>query len=354
MISTKRLAMFAGPVLALVVMGQGCGSTTPAVGPDGGMFRTKDNGVTWTQLKTLNAGAKQGSIADVGIVTVGVDPQDPKAIYAGTELNGVIYSLDGGDSWQSAGGLNSGRVSSVAVDSKNKCIIYAAKDNQIFKTSNCSRDWSAIYYDPRSIKFTTLVVDWFNPSILYAGTSAGDVVKSVNGGATWSVSYRIDGYNVNQISLDKHDSRIVYVATDRAGIIKTVDAGATWVQIKKELSDFDGATRANLVVTDPATAGRVYSISKFGIIVSNDNGATWTALKLPTPAGSVDMKAFAVSPKNSKSLVYATDKAVVWSEDGGATWTLKKLPTSRGAAILIYDSSADKPALFLGALPPKK
>ncbi len=347
-------------VLALIALlaltGQGCfgGTSSTGTGPDGGIFRTIDSGETWRQLKLINIGTKQASIQDIGIVSIAIDPQDPKAVYAGTVNDGIIYSLDGGDSWAPATGLNSGRVNAVAVHPKDKCTVFAARANQIMKTDNCSRDWKQIYFDPRTDKqFTSLSVDWFNPEAMYAGTTDGDIVKSENGGATWRVAYRLDGIKINALAMDPRDSRIVFAATDRSGLLKTVDGGQSWVQIRNELKDFDGANRANIVAIDPSVAQRLYTVSKYGILQSNDLGTTWTALKLPTPPGSVDMKAFAVNPKNPKSLVYATDKAVIWSEDGGATWTPKKLPTSRGAAVLMYDTSASQPALFLGALPPK-
>lgn len=353
---TRSLLYIATPILALALMGQGCGTAQPASGPDGGVFRSKDKGVVWSQIKTLNAGPKQGSIANVGIATLAIDPQDTKAIYAGTELNGVIYSLDGGDSWEQALGIPSGRVPAVAVDPKDKCTVYATRDNQILKTTNCSRDWTAVYFDPRNIKFTALIVDWFNPSVLYAGTSDGDIVKSENGGATWRVANRVIGNKIIQLAFDPRDSRIVYGAVDRDGLVKTTDAGATWISISQELQPFDGANSANFVLPDPSIAERVYTVSKYGILQSNDGGASWTALKLPTPAGTVNMKAFAVNPKDSRELVYATDKAVIWSNDGGQTWTPKKLPTSRGASIILYDpaSTAAAATIFLGTLPPPK
>ena len=353
---TRSLMFVVTPILALALMGQGCGTAKPAAGPDGGIFRSKDKGVAWSQVKTLNVGPKQGSIADVGIATLAIDPQDVKAIYAGTEQNGIIYSLDGGDSWEPAAGITSGRVPAIAVDPKDKCTVYATRENQVFKTSNCSRDWTAIYFDPRSIKFTSIIVDWFNSNILFAGTSDGDIVKSENAGATWRVANRVDGIKVNQLAFDPRDSRVVYGATDRGGIVKTVDAGATWITIRKELQEFDGSNRANIVRPDPSVANRVYTVSKYGILQSDDGGATWKALKLPTPAGTVDMKAFAINPKDSRELVYATDKAVIWSVDGGETWTPKKLPTSRGASVILYDPSSTTAAstIFLGTLPPPK
>jgi photosystem II stability/assembly factor-like uncharacterized protein len=350
----SKLGLIAMPLAALVLLGQGCGGTKTATGPDGGIFETSDGGDVWQQLQIINVGAKRASIADMGIVTLAVDPQDPKAVYAGTSENGIIFSLDGGASWQPASGLATGRVNTVVVDAKNKCTVYATLANQVVKTTTCARDWTRVYYDPRTDKtLTALSVDWFNPQIVYAGTSDGDILRSDNGGNSWRSVRRIEAVRINQIIVDPHDSRIVYAATNGSGILKTVDGGQNWTLIRNELQEFENARRVNLIVLDPNTANRIYAISKYGIVESNDGGATWNALQLPTPPGSVDLKAMAIHPKDPKRIVYATDKAVLWSIDGGQTWTTKKLPTSRGAAFMTYDG-ADQPSLFLGAAPAKK
>ena len=350
----SRVGLLVAPLAVLVLLGQGCGGgAQKASGSDGGLFKTSDGGDTWRQLQIINVGSKRASIADMGIVSVVVDPQDPQAVYAGTVENGVISSLDGGDSWQPAAGLSAGRVNAIGVDAKNKCTVYATLSNQIMKTTTCGRDWTRVFFDPRALTFTALTADWFNPQIVYAGTSDGDVLRSDNGGESWRSVRRVEGVRINQLVVDPRDSRIVYGATNSAGILKTTDGGQNWMLIRNELQDFSDARRVNLIVLDPNTANRVYAISKYGIVASDDGGATWRGLQLPTPPGSVDMKAMAVHPKDARRLVYATDKAVIWSIDGGQTWTTKKLPTSRGAAYMTYDV-ADQPSLFLGATPAAK
>lgn len=340
---------------ALALTGQGCLGGSNGPGLDGGVFRTENNGAEWRQLKTLNLGASIGSIADLGTASVAIDPEDPLAIYVGTNENGLVMTLDGGDSWTPMKGLTLGRINAVAVDPKNKCTLFAARANQIFKTTNCGRDWNQAFFDPRTDKFfTALAIDWFNPQILYAGNNDGDVYRSDSSGATWRAVYRVDGVKINTLAIDTRDSRMVYAATDGAGILKTADGGATWDRISKPFQDFEGARRVTALALDPHAAGIVYAASRYGVLKTEDSGATWKPLPLPTPTGSVMIRAFLVHPKNSKLLTYATDSSIVWSTDGGTTWSPKKLPSSRGVAFMVWDMLPGASRLYLGAAPKKE
>ncbi len=328
-------------------MGQGClGGGQPAGGPDGGLFRTADM-ENWTQLTVLNLGKQLGSIANVGVSALALDPQDAGALYAGTVQNGLLYSLDGGESWNNPAGLSKGRVVAIAAHPKDKCVVYAARLNQIMKTENCHRDWEEAFFDARTDKrFTAIAIDWFNPNVVYATTNDGDIVRSSNNGETWNVVHRLDGVELRNIVVDPHDSRVVYVSAFGQGVLKTTDGGQNWTQIRDALSEIDSKTRrSKIVAIDPSTANRLYQVSDYGILRSDDGGGTWTALTLPSPPDSVDILAFAVHPKNPKQLVYATEQSVVMSTDAGQTWTSKRSPTSRPPGALLYDLS-EEPRLY--------
>jgi photosystem II stability/assembly factor-like uncharacterized protein len=339
----------ASVLIGAVLMGQGCLGSTPSgpKGPDGGVFKTTDRGVTWAQKRVLIQGPKGVSIADNAITSMAFDPEDHNTIYAGTDSIGLIVSLDGGDSWQQSGTLNKGRIESVAVDSKDKCTVYASQGNKIYKTTNCGRDWAQAWFDPKTDKtFTRLVVDWFNPTIIYAGTSEGDILKSTDAGSNWLVSQRASS-GISGIAIDPRDSRIVYASTQGDGIWKTTDGGNTWTSIKKQLSEFDTGRRAVQVLPDPLDANLVYLVSKYGILLSKDQGITWTALSLTSPPNSVDIRSFAINPRNNKELSYITPNTLLVSSDAGATWTAKKLPSTRNANVILVDPEQGN-TLYLG------
>jgi photosystem II stability/assembly factor-like uncharacterized protein len=345
----------AGIALGIILLGQGCGGTATPTGPDGGVFRTSDRGTTWVQKKVLIQGPKGVSIADDVISAMAFDPQDHLTVYAGTDLHGLVYSLDGGDSWLSfTGTIAKARVQSVAVDPKDKCTVYATTANQIFKTVNCGRDWTRTWFDPKTDKvFTTVLVDWFNSTIVYVGSSDGDVFKSTDGGINFLVSKRADAA-VASIAIDPSDSRILYVGTRGDGIWKTMDAGQTWLSFKQQIADYENAKRVTQMVVDTLDPKTVFAVSKYGILVSRNGGEEWKPMQLTSPPNTVEIKYLSVNPRDDKQIQYVTQNTFIYSSDGGTTWKSAKLPSNRIANVLLTDPQAGD-VLYLGmAAAPKQ
>jgi len=350
------------PFIALVLVGAGCGtSSTGPTGPDGGVWKTTDSGNTWLNEKAFVSGAKvSAGAATLDIASMAFDPQDHNTIYLATKTNGMFYSLDAGASWQQAHAsdptktvLTTGSVSSIVVDPKNKCTVYAASANKIYKTDNCARDWNQVFFDPRTDKsFTRLAIDWYNPTVLYAGSSDGDIYRSIDAGHSWQTAKRIDGIAITDMKVDNKDSRTIFVGTQGDGIWKTADGGSTWTQIKNQFGDdYRDARRVIQIVLDPVDQNTMYVVSKYGIIKTTDGGASWTALNLTSPPGTVKINAFAIDPKNNKRFIYTGVSTLQFSSDGGVSWTPRKLPTTQAGSVLQFDP-IDSSIIYLGTTPP--
>lgn len=345
----KRIALLS-VVGALVLMGAGCSTGSSSSAPDGGIFTTSNLGGAWTQLTVLNQGAKVGSIGNVATVSTAFDPQEATTMYVGTTQNGLLMTLDGGQSWQQARGLTSGQVTSIAVDPQDKCTVFVARLNQLLKTETCGRDWGQVYYDPRTTQqYTSVVIDPSNPKTVYAGNVDGDILRSEDGGASWRVLYRADA-RINMITIDRRSPQTLYIATNGAGVLKSTNRGEAWTEIRAQLDGFDGSRRPIGVYIDPSNSNTIFHVSRNGILRSTDGGSTWLALSLPTPSAQTNIRAFALHPRNPSLLVYATETSVVFTDDLGQTWTPKKLPTSRSASFLVFDAAAQS-NLYLGTIP---
>ena len=95
----------------------------------GGLFKSTDGGITWTQL-----------VADQAPVRIAIDPNNSDIVYYGTCENGLFKSTDGGLSWNSLTiGLGTGEslpyISDIIINSENSNIIYVGLQNNFYNTS---------------------------------------------------------------------------------------------------------------------------------------------------------------------------------------------------------------------------
>lgn len=322
-------------------MGAGCLSTNKAKATTGGVWESTDAGKNWTAVNSLLQAGTNGSIGSVDVNDIAFDPQDNKAVYAATS-QGVFYSLDGGKGWQRPAetAARTGSALQLAVDSKNVCTYYVLKADRLMKTTTCGRTFSTeTYVETRSdARLTALALDWYNSNIVWLGTSEGDVLKSTDGGATWSASYRAK-QDITSILINGGDSRIILVGTTGDGVLRTADSGATWQSLEEDLKSYKKSEKVYDFAQNTAGDTTVMS-TQYGLFVSSDAGATWKALTLVTSKAEVEITAVAVDPKDGNIIMYGTDSTFYRTSSGGATWATEDLPTSRAAHVIAPDPSA--------------
>lgn len=335
---------------ALALVLAGCSLTAGPKANDGGIWKSADAGKTWIQAVAVPAtGGKTASIANTDIRRIAFDPQDHNAIYLSTEKNGIVYSYDAGATWRGFKELNQGKVRAVAVDPKNKCVLYALLDNKLFKSSDCGRFWKNAYYHQNAeTVLTDIKVDWYNSSVLYLSTSAGEILKSANAGDTWLSVKDVKGAVFADLVIDSRDSRIVYAASTAKGVYKTTDAGKTWTSLGEGLKLYAGSHEYKNLIADEAAPNGLILISRFGMLRSGDGGATWEIVNLIPGPKDTAITAVAVNPQNSREIYYTTKTTLVKSSDGGKTWSSQKLPFTRTANRIAIDPSANN-NVYLGA-----
>lgn len=357
MISRKIVFLALLPFLGLAL--SACSLSTSsnsgtAAGPDlGGVFLSTDRGVNFKSQSAIpSISGMPGTISSLDVKTMALDPSDSTAVYLGTYKQGLFYSYNIGNGWTEAATHPKTTVTNIAVNPDNKCDVYSTFANRLYRSVDCARTWKQIYLDSNSgSTFNSLVIDFYNPSNLYLGTSKGDILKSIDEGNSWRVIKRLD-HAVAKLVLSPKDSRQIYVVDENAKLytflsntntnprtsanVEANFAVDNWTDLNSVLQDLKiGITFIDLIIVP--SDGSIFLVTDNSIVKSPDHGVTWQKLNLlPSEKDSI-IKAAAVNPLNSKQIYYATNLTFSRSVDGGASWSNKKLPTSRGASFILID-----------------
>lgn len=331
-------------MLAILTAGCTLTSSTKSSGPryDGGIWRSIDGGNIFSQTNdVLATKGKTATLSNININKLAFDPQSSNTVYAATAANGLFYSGDSGLSWQQFGLLNKGNIIDVAVSYQNKCVVYAVMDNKIYKTENCGRDITNIYYHQKpQVYLTTIAIDPNNPAIIYTGTTEGEILKSLDAGLTWTTIVREKNDRIMDIIIDPYESRILYVGTARNGILKSLDGGLNWESLGDGLKSYTGSHEYRQLIYLPATRNGLILVSKFGLLKTFDGGNNWQIVELLPSHKTTNILAIAVNPENSDEIYYATAVSLVKTIDGGLKWSSKQLPIKqRSVSGLFVDPS---------------
>ncbi len=323
-------------------------------GSNGGVYFTNNKGDNW-QRKVLipTTSGSPKSIAGLDVSSIAIDPSDHKAIYFGSVSNGLFYSYDQGAGWRHASPLKQITITNVAVDPDSKCIIYTAIGNKLLKSTDCNRTWEQVYNDNSiNVLINTIAIDAYDTSIIYIGTSRGEIIKSVDRGGNWQTIGRFDD-DVKEIVINPSDSRIIFTATLNKGIFRTKDGGENWLSLKENLEEFRRANRFKDIVIPVTDSGEVFLANGYGLLKTTDYGDTWKSINLITPETKTVINSLAVNPNNSDEIYYVTNSTFYRSLDGGESWATKKLPTTRAGWKLLVDYE-DPNIIYMGVRTLKK
>jgi len=158
-----------------------------------GLFKSQDSGSTWTRLP-----ATLGNVTELA-----VGPGNPGIVYAGTRDSGVLKSVDGGISFQSASsGLTSLAVSSVRIDPLHPNRVYVATGSGVFASADGGGTWIAMSAGlPAGLAFGQLAID-STGTHLHVASSGGVFDYDLDPGAL-----SLDAAHPFTISLTATDQR---------------------------------------------------------------------------------------------------------------------------------------------------
>jgi len=332
--------------------------------PDAGVYVSTNKGDTWKQVAVVPKLGGNKSLAYTDASTLAMDPNDSRAIYFGAVGTGLYYTYNIAEGWREDTAFASAGVTDVKVDPKEKCTIYVAAGNKLFRSTDCNRSFEQIYYDNNTdVKINTLVIDQYNTRNLYIGTSRGEIIKSVDNGASWRTIQRLGNKEgVKELAINPLDSRQFFAASTQNNIFSfnsntntnassTADIEANF-QIDNWLALSDVLKAAGLngdfkQLTYCAADPKVFIATNKTIMRSGDNGQTWENVNVIPSEKDAVINDLVVNPKNCQEIYYVTNTTFYRSLDGGVTWTTRKLPTTRAGWKLLIDFSNPN-NLYLG------
>lgn len=325
--------------VGLFLIGAGCISFTGSANKKasttgGGFYLSKDNGESWKSITVLPTATGVKTLTGVSVYGLVEDPNDSKALYWLTRDHGLLYSYDEGATWnESVAPLNTGFVYGIAINPRDNCTIYATNGRQILRTTDCNRSWKEVYREGVTSRFIkSLAINPLPPYELFALSSNGSLLKSLDNGESWKIHHDFKA-PVEKMIFDLNKKGLVYIPTQNAGLLRSEDSGKTWVNLSEKLKPFTGALKYRRIYVHPLKGGQVYWISKFGILVSKNGGDDWDAINLITPPGGSTIYAFGVNPKNDNELYYSSivgSRSTFYkTTDGGKTWVTRKLPSAQ-------------------------
>jgi hypothetical protein len=168
-------------------------------------------------------------------------------------------------------------------------------------------------------RVTTIAVDSRNPGLIYAGARGSGLWKGSDNGPTWlPITDSLPSTQIDAVALDTGNSDRVVVATP-AGVFESIDGGQVWTMLDSENLKASGSDGGALLVGVGGGGIRptMYLTSDKGLRVSTDGGHTWPVVLSGGPATSVQFE------NGNQSKLYAAISspapAVFEAKDRGLT-----------------------------------
>jgi photosystem II stability/assembly factor-like uncharacterized protein len=167
-----------------------------------------------------------------------------------------------------------GRINDIEVVNSDSRIIYAAvASGGILKSVNGGTSWTTIFDKETVPSVGDIAISPSNPSIIWAGTGEANnrqssswgngVYKSMDAGKTWKLMGLTETHHIARIVVHPTNPDIVYVAatgklwssSPERGVYKTTDGGRSWQHVLK-VNDDTGATE---IAIDPESPTILYA-----------------------------------------------------------------------------------------------
>ena len=306
-------------------------------GSASGLVRAERAGGTWDVERVLDGHDVRGLAADAGTV------------YAGAGTAGVWRSDDGGRTWHGAG-LEQQQIRSVAA--AHGLLYVGTKPARVWVTHSGGARWEALAPFPRwrswfwwspaerphTAYVQTLAVSPADPEVLLAGIEAGALVRSVDGGRTWSGHRRRASRDPHVVAFHPIEGAWAYEGGGTGPAVSS-DGGMTWRKVTAGLDRrycwavaADPAEPQRWCVAAAAGPRRAHGQGHARAAVFRADPTGWTIVADDLPA----MPYLLASPAPAELVAVLGSGELRVSSDAGSSWETPavELGRTRTAVVL--------------------
>jgi photosystem II stability/assembly factor-like uncharacterized protein len=271
-------------------------------------------------------------LAGEDIVALAHDPHTPERMLAGSYGRGLFRSSDAGANWAHVD-FDVEYVRAITFSECESATVYLGiEPAELFRSRDSGETWECLHirrlpgaadwslpYSPRGGALRTIALHPTDPRIIYGGVEQGGVVKSTDGGESWTIDKKHVDKDVHWISIHQTQPHVLLAATGD-GLFLTRDGAASWTKL------IDEYTRAAIIHPLDGTlafAGPAHEVGEHGRIVrSRDGGENWElaseGVKLPMD----DMvESFVIDPHDAATIfAIGSEGALLRSDIHTVAW----------------------------------
>jgi len=328
-----------------------------------GVYRSLDHGATWTQILETWPSCR----------AVRVHPENPDLLFAVDLVDGLLVSRDAGSTWAQENGEIESIVPTSLVVSGNRLYI-GTQGCGVWSADLSSSTGAFSWREERSnrpapaVHSAQIQIDPNDSDILFLSSYPGGLMRSTDGGVTWSDR---NGINPSTIvddplrqgyytfAIDPADSNEMWLGTWGKGIYRSHDAMLLNYPVFGEEREMLGVY-IYAITLDPANPAHVYVASEQGVFHTPDDSATWQKLDAGLPTEQIRTLAFTADGRLLAGTlgygVYAFDSdSLCWQalselREFGTFWPMwSGRPLYQYSTILI--DPADPDTMYFGTFP---
>ncbi len=238
--SNKRVVLVAFPINH----SQDIAATTPSIGTS--VYRSEDGGLTFTKSSFSLPGDPNGKRRYFG-ERLKIDPHNSRIVYFGTPKSGLFRSKDGGHNWSlvlNSGVPMGGNIINVQISpgegtvnvegqATSRIIYFAVGDGDVFRSEDGGQNWENITKDTGlSGHAAQSTLD--QHGTLYVSGNDTNMYWRYSRGA-WTPSGHLDLWDgVQNVAVDPMNANRIFVLGRGGNMLRSIDGGATWTVIARQ------------------------------------------------------------------------------------------------------------------------